>query len=346
MKTILSIDGGGIRGLIPARVLAELERRTGKATSALFDLMAGTSTGGILSMGLALPEEAAETGESGEGADRPRFTAEAFADIYLNEGKRIFPQSAWRGLFTGSGWAEEKYASAGLQAVLAEYFGEAPLGNALTPVVVTAYDIQNRAPVFFKSWRSEWRTVLMREAGLATAAAPTYFEPALITANGQTLPLVDGGIFINNPALSAYAEARRLNAEAADAAEATEAGEEMIPDEDLFVASIGTGECTQPIPYEEARDWGKLSRAMPILNCVFDGVSDAVNYQMKHLLGDRFVRFQIPLDEQTEAMDDATLQRLDAFAQRLIDTHGEELDRVTKALAPQTPSEPEPAEVG
>ncbi len=71
---------------------------------------------------------------------------------------------------------------------------------------------------------------------------------------------------------------------------------------------------------------------MPILNCVFDGVSDAVNYQMKHLLGDRFVRFQIPLDEQTEAMDDAS----DANLQRLIDTHENELNILCERLAPQS----------
>lgn len=79
MKTILSIDGGGIRGLIPALVLAEVERRTRKAACELFDLMAGTSTGGILSLGLALPDE---------DGKRPKYSAEAFSEIYLKEGKR------------------------------------------------------------------------------------------------------------------------------------------------------------------------------------------------------------------------------------------------------------------
>lgn len=307
-------------------MLAEVERRTGKATCELFDLMAGTSTGGILSLGLALP---------GEDGTSPKYSAEAFSEIYLKEGKRIFPKSVWRGVFTGKGWAEEKYSSQGLMDVLEEKLGDAPLGSALTPVLVTSYDIQNRAPVFFKSWRDDWRTVMMREAALATAAAPTYFEPALIPANGKMLALVDGGIYINNPALSAYAELKRLNAEA----------EDPVTDEDLFVVSIGTGECAQPIPYEEAKDWGKLGWAMPILNCVFDGVSDAVNYQMKHLLGDNFIRFQIPLDKETEAMDDASdanLERLQSFAHRLIITHEKEIETLCERLAPQNT---EPVEV-
>jgi len=74
----------------------------------------------------------------------------------------------------------------------------------------------------------------------------------------------------------------------------------------------------------------------PILNCVFDGVSDAVNYQMKHLLGDNFIRFQIPLDEQTEAMDaasDANLGRLQSFAERLIATHEKEILMLCERLA-------------
>ena len=87
MKRILSIDGGGIRGLIPALVLAEIESRTGRAVGQCFDLIAGTSTGGILAMGL--------TRDDGNG--KPRFSAGDLADIYQARGKEIFSRSLWKG---------------------------------------------------------------------------------------------------------------------------------------------------------------------------------------------------------------------------------------------------------
>ena len=86
---ILSIDGGGIRGLIPAVVLAEIEKRTGKPASELFDLIAGTSTGGILALGLTCP--------AADG--RPRYSAERLIDLYQKEGNRIFNRSRWRRFF-------------------------------------------------------------------------------------------------------------------------------------------------------------------------------------------------------------------------------------------------------
>src|SRR3954464_5298965 len=90
---VLSIDGGGIRGLIPALVLAEIERRTGRATAELFDLIAGTSTGGILACGLTCP---------GEGG-RPRHSAEELAELYRTEGPRIFDRSLIRRITTAEG---------------------------------------------------------------------------------------------------------------------------------------------------------------------------------------------------------------------------------------------------
>ena len=80
MVKILSIDGGGIRGIIPAIVLAEIERRTGRPTAQLFDLVAGTSTGGILALGLTIPKTT--------GA--PLYTARSLAEMYEREGSRIF----------------------------------------------------------------------------------------------------------------------------------------------------------------------------------------------------------------------------------------------------------------
>jgi hypothetical protein len=309
MKKILSIDGGGIRGLIPALVLAEIETRTGKAVADCFDLIAGTSTGGILALGFARDD----------GSGRPRYTAKDLAGIYQTRGKEIFSRSLWKGATSLGGLADELYSHKGLDAVLDEYFGNEPLGAALTHTLITSYDIQNRQPVFFKSWREEHRSVQMKHAARATSAAPTYFEPALVPVGGATRALIDGGVFINSPSVSAYAEAKKI-----------------FPEEtDFFVLSLGTGELIRPIAFAEAKDWGKAGWLAPLLSCMFDGAADAANYQMKMFLGNRYVRMQTSLSVASDDMDNVThgnVENLKAEAGKLIQTHKAEMGTVCTLL--------------
>jgi len=129
----------------------------------------------------------------------------------------------------------------------------------------------------------------MALAGRATSAAPTYFEPINANINGKIRTFVDGGVFVNNPAVSAYAEAKRI-----------------YPGEEILVISLGTGELIRPIPYEDAKDWGMAEWALPVMSCMFDGVSDAVNYQMWQILGDNFIRLQTTLTIASDDMDNAT----------------------------------------
>jgi len=309
MKKILSIDGGGIRGIIPALVLAEIEKKTGRHIWELFDLIAGTSTGGILALGLS----------KDDGSGKSEFSAKDLANLYERNGKDIFSRSLWKGVASFGGVLDEKYSEDGLESVLDEYFGSEILGNALTELLITSYDIENRGPHFFKSWRTEWKPLEMRYAARATSAAPTYFEPAYIPVNNENQALIDGGVFINNPAVSAYAEYRR-----------------RFPDEkQYFVVSLGTGELIRPILYEEAKDWGKAGWLLPLLNCMFDGVSDAVNYQMKHILGDSFVRLQAELTIASDDMDNATsgnIENLKTQAKKLLRDKKSVIEEICKAL--------------
>ena len=130
MFKVLSIDGGGIRGIIPAMVLAEIEERTGRPVAEKFDLIAGTSTGGILALGLTMPGD----------AGRPRYAAEELIGLYEEEGSRIFSDRAGpiRSAF------EERYPSRGVEEVLGEYFGEARLKEALTRVFLRG-ELRNTA---------------------------------------------------------------------------------------------------------------------------------------------------------------------------------------------------------
>ncbi|MFL5819383.1 MAG: patatin-like phospholipase family protein [Solirubrobacteraceae bacterium] len=308
---ILSIDGGGIRGIIPTAVLAEVERRTGRATATLFDLIAGTSTGGVIALALTAP---------GPGG-RPRLSAAELLDLYVEEGPRIFSRSLLRTVLTLDGLLDERYSDAGLEAALRRYLGEARLADALTPVLVTAYALEERRPFLFKSRRAQVRPARdypMRVVARATSAAPTYFEPETVRSDrGGAVGLVDGGVCVVNPAMSAYAEARRDGAEVA------------------LLASLGTGQQTRPIDSRSARRWGELAWARPLIDVVFDGMSDVVDYQLRQLLpAGRYFRLQVELRARDE-LDDASpsnLRALQSDARRLLDAEAEHIDALCAAL--------------
>jgi hypothetical protein len=309
MKTILSIDGGGIKGIIPALVLAEIERRTGKPVCQMFDLIAGSSTGGILA--LLLSVRLTPTVQ-----DRPAYSAQDLYDFYDKRGKEIFSGSLWRNFSSLAGLADEKYDHGTIEKVLSDYMGNSYMGDGLAKVLVTAYDIEARSPYFFKSWKFPGSNTPMAVAARATSAAPTYFEPVKVK---DGCALVDGGVYSNNPAMCAYAEARR-----------------MWPDETEFVVlSLGCGEHTRPIHYSDAKNWGLAKWAVPILNVVFDGQSDAVAYQLTQILGDNHIRIQGRLDIASDDMDDASAANRAALkqeAEKIILANGQALNRVCEIL--------------
>lgn len=305
---ILAIDGGGIRGVIPAVLLAEMERRTGKRVFQLFDLLAGTSTGGILSVGLTMRESPA--------SDAPKFRARDLLGLYEDEGKEIFRRTVWQAIRSGGGLADEKYPNAGIESVLRKYFEDAELKNALTEILVTTYDLETRSPHFFKRARaraSEDRNYRIRDVARATAAAPTFFEPVQVfpVRGGAPRPLIDGGVFVNNPALCAYAEAIH----------------NRTPSDEILLVSLGTGMPTRPIPFEKAKDWGQLGWARPVMNVMMDGMSDAVDYQLRQLLPPiggriRYYRFDVGLKieplEEIDRADPENIQGLKEAAESLL----------------------------
>src|SRR5829696_7387472 len=297
MQKVLSIDGGGIRGIIPAMVLAEIERRTGRRIAEMFDLVAGTSTGGILALGLTKPGQDSE----------PEYSAKKLIELYETEGGKIFSIPVWHRIHSGWGLAEEKYPSTGIDEVALEYFGDVRLAQALKEVLIPAYEIEKRGPWFFKRWEAldskKGFNPFMREVARATSAAPTYFEPIQLKVGSLgNRAFIDGGVHSNNPAMCAYVEARKIHPE----------------EKEFLVVSLGTGELTRSLPYDEVKGWGLALWAQPILNVVFDGVADTVDYQLRELLptdGDdrRYYRFQTQLDIGKDDMDDASRTNIAAL---------------------------------
>ena len=310
---VLAIDGGGIRGLIPALVLAEIERRTGRRIAELFDLVAGTSTGAILACALC------RGGEDG----RPRYTAEDLAQLYISEGPNIFDRSLLKQFTSAGGLIDEKYDDAGLNATLGAYLGDTRLKDALADVMLTAYDISGRFAFFFRSARartSDEYDFSLFEAARASSAAPTYFEPIEVTdaAGAHTYPLIDGGVYAVNPAMCAYAEV-------------VGAGRELE-----VLASLGTGSHTKAYEFDEVKGWGKIEWAQPVIDMVFDGVADTTDFEAATLAGQKYQRFQAALRYASDALDDASpanLRRLEGDAERMIAERTADIETLCEAIA-------------
>jgi patatin-like phospholipase/acyl hydrolase len=316
---VLSIDGGGIRGIIPALVLAEIESQTKRPACELFDLIAGTSAGGIITLGVTAP------GQNG----KPLHSAAELADFFVTDGPKIFSRSLLRTIRTLDGLCEEKYSVSGLDAALKHNLGEALLSEALSDVLITSYDVQSHEPLFIKSRQARAqpkRNYPMRVVARATSAAPTYFEPehaippAVAPGEPSDYALVDGGTFANNPALCAYAEAVRNHRGA-----------------DILVVSLGTGRLTESIPFRKAKHWGLVEWARPLLGVIMDGTSAAIDYQLDQLLGHnvRHFRFQTELKGVSDSLDDvehANIEGLERLAKKLIKDSAAQLAAVCKLV--------------
>ncbi len=308
---ILSIDGGGIRGVIPATILVELEKQLGAPLARHFHMIAGTSTGGILACGLA-----------------NEIPAQKLLDLYAKNGSAIFT-SSW-----GDGLDGPKYDPAPLEAALKVAFGDTRLSALSHDLLSPAYDIEKRVDVVFRSWRARGvdskvpakDDFLVREVARCTAAAPTYFPPAMATASdGTKYALIDGGMLANDPALLAFASARRL-----------------MPLADRYlVLSIGTGQQgLAPIPYTDAVGYGLVGWAPKVVDVLFDAVGGATSYALDQMDTVDHMRWQASLDGASDAMDDATsgnIAALGACATRLLKAQAAQVASVVSELSTPLP---------
>jgi patatin-like phospholipase/acyl hydrolase len=317
---ILSIDGGGIRGIVPAGILAEIERRTAKPISTLFDLLAGTSTGGILVLAMVRPD----------GAKQAAHSANDMIEFYERLGPAIFSKSLAQFLGSADGLIRSKYSDGPIENALQDFFGSSRLSDALTSVFVPSYELRQRTPFFFRSVRAKQDPEFdypMHTVARSTSAAPTYFPPESISTPGtnQNYVMIDGGVFANNPAACALVEARVQFPQA----------------EDFTLVSLGTGALKEPSLMTTTRNWGMAQWARPILDTVLDGVSSTVDYQMAQLLGaredgtQRYYRFQPALSSSGQTMDNAApeaLKALQAITASLVEQRSSDIDGLCERL--------------
>lgn len=319
---ILSIDGGGIRGVVPAEVLATIEKKTGKPTSALFDLIAGTSTGGILALALSQPDP------HGAGA---AHTAARMIAFYEELGPVIFDKSWVQVLRSMNGLVHSKYSDKPIESALENFFGNVRLSEAITSVFVPSYELTQRTPFFFRSTKAKRDPAYdfpMRTVARSTSAAPTYFPPEAISIAGtiDKYLLVDGGVFANNPAACALVEAR------VQFPQATE----------FTLVSLGTGTLKEAPLMGTPENWGLAQWSRPILDTVLNGVSSTVDYQMSQLLGKRtdgtcgYFRIQAELTSSHQTLDSASpaaIKELRAITAATLQEQSRNIDELCDQIA-------------
>jgi patatin-like phospholipase/acyl hydrolase len=306
---ILSIDGGGVRGIIPARVMQAIEEKAGKPLSELFDYFVGTSTGGLLALGVATPDK----------NGKPKYTAAEGVQFFFQYGHEIFPQHWWnnfRQIYT------YKYKSAPFEAILREWFGNMTMGDCLKDTLITSYATNMARPKFFKSWDEYDRKFAVHDVARATSAAPTFFEPVQLMNGNYKVTLVDGGVFANNPAMCGLSDAKKRS------------GDIML--DDYMVVSLGAGETDYSFTRGNVVYWGAIQwmTGLRILHLFLDGSVDAVSYQLREMLGKGdFYRLQIPLTEKLSSMDDSrNIPELLKMGEALIKEQDAILDEIVEKL--------------
>lgn len=296
MKRILSIDGGGIKGLVPALWLEHIEKEVGPLHE-IFDLVAGTSVGSIIACSVSAGKSATE-----------------MVDNFTNNAHQIFPSFISR-VFSRicrsitDGISAPKYDGHGLNKFLQDEFCFAPYSGLKCHTLIPAFDVDLFQPTVFKSWRTEWNYLPIWEVCRASSSAPIFFPAHII----KERPFVDGAIVANNPTACAVAEARRL-----------------WGDEELTVVSLGTGKPRDGIEAEDALTWGATQWALSLPSLFFEGSDASMNYIAQQMNPKHFFRLEPSLSDHV-AIDDTSCRAmalLKAAAQRQMP----ELEPITRLL--------------
>jgi predicted acylesterase/phospholipase RssA len=279
---VLALDGGGVRGIFTAALLAGLEEDAGRPVLDHFDLVVGTSTGGIVALGL------------GAG-----LTPREILDFYLSENRRIFANRL--------GWPltrrpfAAKYRPKRLEAALRRTFGDMLLGESVVPLVIPSFNLGENAVYLFKTphherLKRDYRAPMWAVA-MATSAAPTYFPAFRLP--GDHVRLIDGGVWANNPAMVGVTEAVSMFGR---------------PLDELRVLSVGTTS-TLKLGRSRLNNAGVIAWGLNAVEVFLDGQSAGAFAQAQHLVGvEHAHRLNPPAPRELASLDACDAHELIAKA--------------------------------
>jgi patatin-like phospholipase/acyl hydrolase len=312
---ILSLDGGGIRAIAEVKFLSLLEEKTGKHTSQLFDIISGTSAGGIIAAALTTPKNPEEPREKWI----PKYTASELVTILETNASKMFKKD-WQSL---GGLLGPRYKTSSLQRVMNHLFGETTFNKSLTHTMITAYDLNTQDVMFFRSWEGE--IFLTKGIAVATGSAPSYFSPHSISAVKRSTPcnsykLIDGGMIANSCVECTLIEARKIFP--------------YVKRQEIV--SLGTGKYKLPLDYSDLRTAGILTWARKAPFIALSSQPKLTDYVMKQNWGACYSRWNPIIAQERSALDDIRAKQLNYLkekVQEMVTERQAEFDNLAARLA-------------
>lgn len=317
---ILVINGGGINGILPLYILDYLEKKTHQPIHHLFNLIAASSTGAIIAAGLAYPNKNTHT----------VYSAEKMIQIYKKLGPYALTAPLWYKLLTLWGVMGPKLMGSNLQALLESEFGRNILLNdALTPVMISAYDLHEKKPFFFESWSCQNADpdYYLNEVVMASTAIPGFFPPVQLEEtqhHHRTTTFIDGSIAVNNPSIHALEAAMRL-----------------YPNKRYLIVNLGTGNSLSAKVWKNVNRWGLLDWLPEVMHIFTYNQDKQTQWDIDFLNSLRVpknkisvVNIDIHLPKRTSKLNTSrnNMDYLSATAKNYIQEHQVELNRLVDIL--------------
>ncbi len=294
---ILSIDGGGIRGYIPALVLEKLSaimknNNINASFNGNFDIIAGTSSGALTALGMTVPCKNKDS-----SANIARYSMSEIVNIYETCRTDIFPEKIIEKIAVLEQAFHGKYNSSGLEKLLDSMFGNYTMGDCLGSVLISGFDILSNKPVIIGNNDNFY----MKDVARGSSAAPTFFEPAMVESisKDKQYCMVDGAMAANNPAMFAY----------------TEAMQKFPKAEKIVILSLGTGYSRDHYSYEQVKNWGFVewilpTNGTPIYSIMSSAQEGCVGIQLRQLPNVDYYRINPVLSRESLEIDNISFENM------------------------------------
>jgi len=303
-KVIISIDGGGIRGIVSSYILNIVEKELGNPLVDYIDLAAGTSTGAIIAAGIA-----------------SRIPMERMLDLYLTEGPNIFSRDLKQRIKSVNGLRGGKFDLENFQSILRKYFSDSTLNDLECDFLATSYNMSTAKPEFFNRRIEGGKSVV--DVVSASAAAPTYFSPVEIDMDF----FIDGGVVTSNPSMVAFAELKNYY---------------NLPADEIFILSVGNGARLKH--YDDPSKWFKLKWINPLIDIQMSADGGVVHFQLSRIYksidkSDLYYRINdyLPSDISTD-MGNASKKNINnllKFAETVANKSEQKIENIIKKLKKQ-----------
>jgi len=315
MKIILALDGGGIRGVVPAAILDYLEKKIQEIKkdnririAKSMDLVAGTSTGSIVGSLMLLPCE--KVNKKGP-FNHPRYSMEEITNMYIEMGPGVFKTHFWHNVKTLWGLFGSKFPASNIEPKLLQMMGHHKMKDLIRPCLFTGYDIDKRRVNIYtnKDKDQKYANFYVKDIVRGSTSIPAYFPPAYFNDGMDIHTIVDGGVFANNPSMVAYIEVSKT------IFDFDEKMDKFDPN-DIMVISIGTGKSKKKsFPYKKSKRFGAIKWLFPVIDIMLSGASDVVDYEMEKLFrsyrrSDNYIRINPPLNFSTAPSTDASPENI------------------------------------